>query len=339
MALASSCTAGEQVPSATSGTTTTTAPTTSIAASTTAPTTAIAAPADPAADLCSQRGVTVLGTVDTPALDEASGIVASRAHPGVLWSHNDGGDDVGVFAIGDDGRDLGFHPLPVPDGVDVEDIAMVSGTAGDDILLADIGDNRATRESIRIYRFAEPDPDVADTIGAFTVLEFTYPDRPHNAEALLVDEAANRVVIVTKEQALDEGEPDEYGRTEASFVFEGDLDGDGPVELALVGMLDAVGLELLDDDPDAHPAGMLGFGGIPTGGDVAADGTVVALRTYQALWLWNRRPGQTVVDALGSTPCQVTTPLERQGESVAFIDGGLVTLSEGVNQPLHLLAQ
>ena len=40
-----------------------------------------------------------VGTVADPAVVELSGIVASRAHPGVLWVHNDSGGAPAVYAL------------------------------------------------------------------------------------------------------------------------------------------------------------------------------------------------------------------------------------------------
>ncbi len=37
--------------------------------------------------------VALTGTLHSPRVKESSGIAASRAHPGVLWTHNDSGDD------------------------------------------------------------------------------------------------------------------------------------------------------------------------------------------------------------------------------------------------------
>ncbi len=313
------------------------------AATTAAPSATVlpVAPADRAAAMCARSGVTTWGVVANDRLAEASGLVASRAHPDVLWSHNDGGITPGVFAVATDGFDLGFHPLDAVDAVDVEDIALVSGGDGDDILLADIGDNGAVRDSITVFRFAEPDPAVVGEVTVVERLEFVYPDGPHNAEVLLVDDAAGRVVIVTKEQArAANGTADAVGATLPSLVFEGSLDGHGtgPVELVAAGQIDMSRLEGLAMASGPHPATLLGFGGVPTGGDVSADGALVALRTYEAVWLWARRPGETVAAALAGEPCEVTVAPEAQGEAVAFVGGGLVTLGEGVNQPLHRLA-
>jgi hypothetical protein len=303
-----------------------------------------AVPAEAAEALCARTGTQNWGTVGSDELVEASGLVASRAHPGVLWSHNDGGGDPGVFAVGTDGFDIGFHPLAADGVTDVEDIAL--GRDGDiDVLyLADIGDNDAERDSVRVYRFPEPDPASSEPITEFEVLEYVYPDLPHNAETLLIDDANQRLVIVTKEQAPDaDGQLDRFGRTEPSFVFEGPLEvpfaGDEPIELTPVGSIDTPQLETLTVSDGLHPATTLGFGGVPTGGDVSPDGSLVVLRTYEAVWVWPREPGQRVAEAFGNEPCQVTSAPEPQGEAVAFVDDGLVTVGEGVNPPLNRLGK
>jgi hypothetical protein len=286
-------------------------------------------------ELCGQPTTAVVGMVENPMLDEASGLVASRRHQGVVWAHNDGGD-TRLFALGTDGADLGVHPVTIDGARDIEDVALISGPDRDEILLADIGDNQAIRPSIRIYRFAEPDPAAVAPITDVEVLEFVYPDRPHNAEVLLVDEAARRIVIVTKEQQAVEGIPPEFGPTAPSFVFEGPLDGHGgaPVELTAVGTLDTLLLESRTVSEVLHPSSLLGFGGVPTGGDVTPDGTLIALRTYETVWLWSRPAGTSVARSLTSEPCQVAVALERQGEAVAFLDGTLLTVSEGANPSL-----
>jgi hypothetical protein len=305
----------------------------------TTPTTAPPAGEEASApELCGRTTSSVSGTVENPALSETSGLVASRRHRGVIWAHNDG-DVAGLFALDSDGADLGYHPVTIDGVQDVEDIALFPGPDGDEILLADIGDNDATRTSIRIYRFAEPDPSVVDAIDGVEVLDFVYPDRPHNAEVLLVDETAGRVVIVTKEQQRVDGIPSDLGPTAPSFVFEGPLDGhgNGPVELTAVGTLDAPLLETRTVAPTPHPSSLFGFGGLPTGGDVSPDGRLIAVRTYETVWLWSRPNGSSVAAALSSDPCQVQTATERQGEAIGFLDGTLLTVSEGVNPPLHEL--
>lgn len=314
--------------------------------------------AERAEALCVRPVTGRLGTIDSADLDEASGLVASRRHTDVLWTHDDGGESPGVFALGMDGTVRGFHPLDdhlddhLGDVVDIEDIALVSDVSdtggdgdSDELLLADIGDNGAGRDSIAVYRVPEPDPARTGPIIGASVVRFRYPDRPHNAEAMLVDEAERTIVIVTKEQEAIADGSTEFGRTLPSFVFEGPLDvaTTEPVELTLVGMIDMPGLSDRVGGDSPNPLALLRFGGVPTGGDVSADGSLVALRTYEAAWVWPRDPGRSVAETLtdpGVEPCQVTTAIERQGEAIAFLDtttwgDALATISEGTSPHLY----
>jgi hypothetical protein len=78
-------------------------------------------------------------------------------------------------------------------------------------------------------------------------------------------------------------------------------------------------------------------GEMVTGGDVSVDGSLVALRTYFGVQVWDRGDGQTVADALAGEPCEATAPLEVQGEALAFTpDGrGYVTIAEGQSPRVH----
>jgi len=309
----------------------------------TVPSTVTTTPVTPGAratELC-ERGIAVVdGTVRNRNLVEASGLVASRTHPGVLWSHNDGGGAPALFAVGRDGEDLGVHPLPIGGVVDVEDVALQSGVDDDFVLLADIGDNRQRRTTIRLYRFAEPDPTDPGPLVGVEVLEFAYPDRAHNAEVLLVDDESDSAVIVTKEQEAVDGVPNDFGPTAPSFVFEGPLSGhgSGPVVLDLVATIDMPDLATRTVSEVPHPATVLGVGGVPTGGDVSADGTLVALRTYETVWLWARSPGRRVAEVFAETPCQVPMASERQGEALAFDGDDLVSIGEGAAPPVNRVA-
>ena len=64
-----------------------------------------------------------LGTLQLSAIDEASGIAASRTNPNVLWVHNDSGDSARVFAIHIDGTLLGTYSLSGASATDWEDIS------------------------------------------------------------------------------------------------------------------------------------------------------------------------------------------------------------------------
>jgi hypothetical protein len=97
--------------------------------------------------------VSEVGRIHAKGIDEASGLVASRAHPGVFWTHNDGDDGV-LYAIRADGSLVGKCKVNAK-FKDWEDIA--SDTDGR-LYLADVGNNSRERKSLEVYRIDEPDP-------------------------------------------------------------------------------------------------------------------------------------------------------------------------------------
>jgi hypothetical protein len=73
-----------------------------------------------------------------------------------------------------------------------------------------------------------------------------------------------------------------------------------------------------------------------TGGDIAPDGSAILLRTYADAFLWPRRPGEAIAEALSRPPCQVPLRVEPQGEAIAFSADGrsYLTVSEGTHSKI-----
>ena len=248
------------------------------------------------------------GTITSPEVTEASGIVASPDHAGIWWLHNDSGDTARFFGVRDDGTSVATFTLAGTTAADWEDIAVGAGdgTGPPTIYLADIGDNARQRSEIIVHRVAEPNPAQPGTaVMDDRPLHLHYPDGPHDAEALLVDPDSGDVVIVTKDWSL-------AGRSEVYRAAE-------------AGTLDHVATVALP------PATLV------TGGDVSADGSVVALRSYDGVRLYPRPTGQPVWKAFDADPCTVAIAGEKQGEAVGFAPDGrsFTTVSEGPAPVLH----
>ncbi|NNM45599.1 WD40 repeat domain-containing protein [Knoellia koreensis] len=125
---------------------------------------------------------------------ESSGLAVSRRHPGVVWTANDSGDSGRIFAVDTrTGRTVGVHRFGAP----VRDVEALAITPSGRVLVGDIGDNGRSRAVVRIFWFDEP--DLGDTQGDWASWELTYPDGPHDAEALAVDPRTGRIVVVTKD--------------------------------------------------------------------------------------------------------------------------------------------
>lgn len=286
-----------------------------------------ASPGDP--DLCSSFGEVVeAGTLGRTDLVEASGLVASRAHPGVLWAHNDSGDTARLFALDPTGRDLGAYVVEGVEALDWEDIAIGPGPeAGRSYLyIGDIGDNAAARtDGVVVHRVAEPDgaPDgTGGTLSGAEAIRLRYPDGPADAEALLVDPVTGDLVVVTKDLG---------GESHVLRVAATDLVAGATVTPADEGILRVV--------PPPVLAGLPGT--MVTAADVAPDGSFVLVRAYQSVLAFDRSPEQSLAEALLGTPCDAPSASEPQGEAIAVLaDGtGYVTVSEagpeGTAPPVH----
>jgi hypothetical protein len=287
-----------------------------------------------AAAMCASAAeVLPAATVASNDAIELSGLASSRVNDGVLWAHNDSGDTARVFAVGAHGEALATYTLAGADALDWEDIAVGPSASRDasELYVGDIGDNARARTDVVVYRLREPKvardaaPIVA-TLSSVDRLTLRYPDGPHDAETLIVDSVSGDLIIVTKDAAGSE-----------VFRAAGTLDANSTTTLELVGKIDFGSLKRRTPYPDDTPVLARVGGAFATGGDISPSGDVIAIRTYSAVWLWSRSPGQSVGQALAGTPCEAPAAAEKQGEAIAFdADGrGYWTSSEGEHPPLH----
>lgn len=137
------------------------------------------------------------GPVRLEELAEASGAAVSRRHPGVLWTHNDSGNDAVLFGVdAKDGTRRARIPLPIKTR-DWEDVSTGRCANTDCLYAADIGDNRAVRADVKIYRF--PEPGLQDAaVSSLETFSVRYPDGPHNAEGMFV--IGTDIFIVTRDR-------------------------------------------------------------------------------------------------------------------------------------------
>jgi hypothetical protein len=136
--------------------------------------------------------------IQDPALLESSGLAVSARHDGVLWTHADGGTTAEVRAVDAAGETVATVTLAGIDPYDPEALAPgVDARGAPALFLGDIGDNGAERPDVSVFGFAEPGTLGDRTVRA-TWYRFTYPDGPHDAEALLVHPRSGRFLVVTK---------------------------------------------------------------------------------------------------------------------------------------------
>ena len=85
----------------------------------------------------------------------------------------------------------------------------------------------------------------------------------------------------------------------------------------------------------------LGAGALATGGDVSADGTVIAIRTYDSVFAWRRPSGISLAAALRARPCVSPTRLrDGKGEALALTRDGraFFTVPEGAGATIRRYA-
>src|SRR5881394_4424992 len=145
----------------------------------------------------------------SPRVVESSGVAVSRAHPGVLWTHNDSGDGPYLYATDLRGTDRGALLVSGAQAIDWEDMSLGPCPVAFPIpsraclYLADTGDNLEFRPFVTIYAIPEPAPPerASDTLGvtnAPAVLNLRYPDGSHDVEAVYVSPRDTAVYFVSK---------------------------------------------------------------------------------------------------------------------------------------------
>ncbi|MFJ2259699.1 WD40 repeat domain-containing protein [Streptomyces sp. NPDC087844] len=230
-------------------------------------------------------------TIEDPRITESSGLVASRAHPGVYWTHNDSDDGAFLYAV--DSRTGKTVATVTMTGVGrPRDVEAVSMGPNGHLYVGDIGDNLGgTWDHVWIYELPEPKELKDQTVRA-TQYDVKYADGARDAEALMVHPKTGRVYIASKNE-------------DGGGLYE------GPAELS------ASGTNTFERTAD--------IGLWVTDGAFSPDGQQLAVRGYFGgiAYKWNngkpKRQGQLDV------------PLQRQGESVTYTPDGSTLLygSEG----------
>ena len=251
-----------------------------------------------------------VGTVQSPDIVEPSGLAASQRNRGVLWTHNDSGDSARMFALDVQGTHLGTFQLAGIQAIDMEDMAVGPGpVAGESyVYLGDIGDNFG-RTSIQVHRFPEPvvrlgQTPVDETLNQVETITLVYPDRPADAEALMVDLLTSDLYIVAKT------------RPPKVYVAPFPQSTTDQVTMQYVGALS--GIEV-------------------TGGDFSLDGSEFIVRRRFRAALWQRPPGSDIEDVLAADPCPLPPIQGREGEAIAFdrLGRGYYALNEGLHEPIR----
>jgi hypothetical protein len=257
----------------------------------------------------------------TDELRESSGVAVSRTQPGVLWSHNDSSDGPNLYAIDISGNLLATIKVTNAQARDWEDISSgpcPGGVATADssqlrhcLYLADTGDNNEVRPQVTIYVVVEPRLGPAgalsSTIPAARSFSYRYPDKPHDAEALAVQQNGD-VTIVSK------------GRSSTIDFFS--------IPAAIVKSAIASGETITAQyagNTNIRPESRTGR--LATAAAVSPDGMTLAVRTYYEVFFFGltSEGGGSRWRDLGR-PCSLGDA-EPQGEAIDFLDADTLLLT------------
>ncbi len=132
---------------------------------------------------------------EDPEIGESSGLVVD-ASSGLFVTTNDSGDAGRLFVVDPTtGRTVGVTRWRSSTGeADPVDVEALAPAGPGEVWVADIGDNGAERDAVRLFRVPV---DAGERDVRVEAHELSYPDGPRDAESLLVD-PDGRVVIITK---------------------------------------------------------------------------------------------------------------------------------------------
>ncbi len=219
-----------------------------------------------------------IGHLDTSVIKESSGIVKSPKYEGIFWTHNDSGNPPELFAIKTDGTLAARIPVEAAPNLDWEDIAVADGF----IYVGDIGNNLGWLRVRAVYKFAEPDPHAAELqpIKPVATYRYKYPDRPFDAEALVV--RGDRVYIIRKAGGADsaiyrltatDGELMTLTKVQvlpSAWITGADLSADGRLLVTVSGY--QLALYPVNEDLTLRPDEPVKFVYYPTGDEIEACG-------------------------------------------------------------------
>ncbi|MCA9060620.1 MAG: hypothetical protein KDA85_19045, partial [Planctomycetaceae bacterium] len=190
------------------------------------------------------------------------------------------------------------------------------------LLMADVGENLRQggneQPGCRLYLVEEPVLPATETAEAgetvvtvrpHSVIALSWPNGPHDCEAVAVDPERREILLVTK------------GLLNDCSLYSGPLSLQAGTQSVTAKHLQRMLLPLV------------------TGMDISSDSRQLAITTMMNAVVVTRESTDDWSTAAGRSPRTLTTPPRRQGETICFTaDGsGLLLNSEFENQPLWYL--
>jgi len=256
------------------------------------------------------------GIINHPALAEISGLASSTRRNNTLWAINDSGNKPELFALKYTGELIGRFEVAAKN-LDWEDLASAWINGESYLLIADIGDNRRSKDEHNIYIISEPLLDnrpVEPLVPAYT-LRFSYPDGAHNSESMAF--ANGWIYILTKE-------PLANGKPQASQVYR------IPLDLSTQSRsLVAEKLASLTIPSFSVESGLIAsLSGVdisqPTAFDIDAQNRYAYMLTYRSVYRYKRELNENWAQVLAEPRQRIHTHSLSQAEALAVATNGVV---------------
>jgi hypothetical protein len=260
--------------------------------------------------------LTTIATVESPVIDESSGLAASRRTPDLLWTHNDSDGEPVLYAIGLDGKLRGSVRLEGVKNIDWEDMASFELDGRAWLMVGDLGENIKRKTPAAVYVVPEPSaaelsPDHDTLVPVAWTIPVRYADGPHDCESLAVDVREQRIYLLRKR---------EDQKPLYSLPLRPVPAGSPAPEAQRLGLVPHIPQP--NSEQRAVPIATGRWRGNPTAMDIAADGMKAVVLTYGDVLLYERKPGETWARALSRKPVILPPHGLAQAEAVCFSPDG-----------------
>ncbi len=237
-------------------------------------------------------------------LKEASGIDISYNFPGFFWLHNDSGDHPAVYLMDENGSIAMTVRLKGAKHRDWEDLATVSENGRGILFIGDIGDNRAQRDFVTIYKVPEPKVIQAEIIVEnFEKMHLQYREGPRDSETLMYDHGTKELVQISK-------------REDNCLIYHYPFTvNDKPLEIQASGSINLTQF---------------------TGGDIHDDGRIL-LKNYNSVFYWGSSEEKSWNRLRVGPESRIPYKPEPQGEAVCWWESGFLTITEAYEKSPQVL--
>lgn len=207
---------------------------------------------------------------DDAEINESSALVKSRNFDDVYWTLNDSGDKARIFPFNSEGKvyypewDSKNSQIEIPNAVNIDWESMTVDNKGN-LIIGACGNNVNMRRDLALYVFKEPVPTSSNKTRVLKTVPFYYPDQKsfppekQNFDCEAIFSAFDNYYLLTKHRSdlfttlyrFDSMETDQ--ENELTKLAEFDIDGN------------------------------------VTGADASEDGTMLAVLTYNNIWLFKSK--------------------------------------------------